>query len=120
MVRKDTRLLHVFGQEWEYKIGRNTVAIYDSEGNRYFPTFSDICGERNVEKGNFTLNPQMIKNHIEVVILKSTPTARKCQCCNTVKMDVRMRCNPFNVEIYGNYDKHLYCDDCISDLADEI
>lgn len=116
MKRKDTRTLHILGQEWEYKIGKKCVAIYSPEDVRYYPRFSEVTGTEDTAN----LNPQVIKNYIEVTILKSTASARKCSCCKTVKSNVRMRVNPFRAEIYEDYDKHLFCEECADDLAEEI
>lgn len=124
MSRNDTRVLHIFGQEWEYKIGRNTVAIYDSEGNRYFPKFEEILGEGDLHEKlrnkMIQITPHMVKDYITVTILKSTPTLRQCSRCKEKKEDVKMTYNPYGVEICGDYTKSLYCDDCIDDLAEEI
>lgn len=117
MIRKDTRSLHVFGQEWEYKIGKKHVAIYGPEKVRHYPRFEEVTGDVNSDA---SLNPQVIKNYIEVTILKSEPTARKCSRCKEVKSDVSMRVNPFQAEIHDDFSKRLYCDECIGDLAEEI
>lgn len=116
MKRKDTRPLTVNGQPWEYKIGRNTVAIYDPEGKRYFPRFTEIMGEK-LENGN--LNPAAIANHIKVKILASQEL-NKCKSCGKKKEDVYLRYNPLAAEVYENYDKVFLCNDCVDALAEEI
>jgi hypothetical protein len=120
MKRKDTRPLTINGTPWEYKIGRNTVAIYDPEGNRYFPKFTEIVGEKAVERKSFYLNPATIVNYILINILGDNPIHKRCSCCNRVKSDVYLRPNPFEAEIHDDYTPHYFCNECIDDLADEI
>lgn len=115
MKRKDTRPLTVNGQPWEYKIGRNTVAIYDTEGNRYFPKFTDIVGEKS-----FYLNPATILDYILTKIIGGEPKHKRCVSCNTVKADVYLRPNPFNAEIHEDYTPHYFCNSCVDSLAEEI
>jgi len=116
MNRKDTRPLTINGQQWEYKIGRNTVAIYDSEGKRFFPKFTDIIGEK-LNDGN--LNPAAIINYIKIKILSSREL-NKCKCCGYKKEDVILRYNPFAAEIHEDYNKEFLCNNCTANLADEI
>ena len=116
MKRKDTRPLTVNGQPWEYKIGRNTVAIYDTEGKRYFPKFTEIMG-KTLDNGN--LNPAAIINYIKVKILDSQELNR-CSCCSRKKEDVYLRYNPLASEVYGNNDKQFLCNDCTCGLEEEI
>lgn len=116
MKRNDTRSIHVFGREWEYKIGKKCVAIYSPDDERYYPRYSEVTG--TVDTAN--LNPQVIKNYIEVTILKSEVKLRVCSRCRRKRSDVSLRVNPLGVEIYDNYDKKLYCDECIDNLSDEI
>ncbi len=123
MKRKDTRPLTVNGQSWEYKIGRNTVAIYDPEGNRYFPKFTDIIDEKLVIAGNFQLNPAIILNYIQEGILAKKwekVKMNKCISCEQRKEDVILQSNPYASEIEGNYAKHFFCGDCVSRLAEDI
>lgn len=68
--RNDTRTLIVHGNQWEYKIGRNTVAIYDPEGNRYFPKFTEIMGDRSLPNYSPHMNPAKV---IESMIHKLEP-----------------------------------------------
>ena len=120
MRRKDTRPLTINGTPWEYKIGRNTVAIYDPEGKRYFPRFTEIVGEKAVEQKSFYLNPATIVNHILTKILGDDPIHKRCVNCKRVKSDVYLRPNPFEAEINDNYTPHYFCNDCVNDLAEEI
>jgi len=120
MKRKDTRHLNVNGQPWEYKIGRNTVAIYDTEGKRYFPKFTDIVGTKAVEEKSFYLNPATILNHILTKIIGENPIHQRCICCKSVKADVYLRANPFDAEINQDYTPHYYCNSCVDDIAEEI
>jgi len=120
MQRKDTRPLTVNGKLWEYKIGRNTIAIYDPEGKKYFPKFTDFYTEQAIASKQSYFNPATILNFILTKILLEEPKHHKCKCCNRVKSDVRLRCNPFAAEINEDYTKHYFCDECVSDLADEI
>lgn len=115
-MRKDTRKITVFGNIWEYKIGRNTVAIYDPEGRRYFPKFTEILGE-SLDNGN--LNPSAIINHIKSKILESKEL-NQCKSCKQKKVDVILRYNPLAAEVYGDYNKVFLCNDCKANLADEI
>lgn len=120
MKRNDTRSLTVNGQPWEYKIGRNTVAIYDTQEKAYYIKFTDIVGERAVERKSFYLNPATILNHILTKIIGANPVHDRCESCKIVKADVYLRPNPFEAEIYYNYTKHYFCNDCVDDLAEEI
>lgn len=120
MKRKDTRPLTVNGQLWEYKIGRNTVAIYDPEGKRYFPRFEDIHSQKVIDAGQGYLNPATILNHILVKILGGEPKHHRCNYCKIPKADVTFRCDPFDAEIHENYTKHYICDECIAFREDEI
>jgi hypothetical protein len=120
MKRKDTRPLTVNGTPWEYKIGKNTVAIYDPEGKRYFPKFTEIVGEEAVKDKQFYLNPATILNHILTKILVDNPKHNRCICCNTVKADVYLQPNPFDAEIHQDYTPHFFCNNCVNDLTQEI
>jgi len=122
MKRNDTRSLTVNSQAWEYKIGKNTVAIYDTEGKRYFPKFVDIVGEKSFQDKEFYLNPAQILDYILVNILGgvSVKADKKCKYCLKAKPSVRLRVNPFEGEINQNYTKHYICDSCIDNLSDEI
>jgi hypothetical protein len=120
MERKDTRPLTVNGQPWEYKIGRNTVAIYDTEGNRYFPKFTDIVGEQAVNDKLFYLNPAVILDYILTKIIGEEPKHKICYCCKIAKADVHLQVNPYQAEIEGDYSKHYLCNECYGDLSDEI
>ena len=120
MNRKDTRPLTVNGTPWEYKIGRNTVAIYDPHGERYFPKFTEIVGEKAFEKKQFKLNPATILNYILTKILGDNPKHYKCVHCNIVKADVYLRPNPFALEIHEDYTPYYFCNDCVDILAEEI
>lgn len=119
MIRNDTRPLTVNGQPWEYKIGRNTVAIYHPDGQRFFPKFTDIVGEENVADKSFQLNPAVILNYIYKNI---TPNLFKhrCKYCDRRSNDVRLRVNPFDSEIHDNHTKHYICESCYEDLEQEI
>jgi len=135
MNRNDTRPITILGNTWEYKIGRNTVAIYDPEGNRYFPKFTDIVPTpklsantimfekmigRSNPIGQFTqLNPAVIQNYILKNIIESTES-RKCSFCNRKKADVILRVNPFAAEINQDYTKHFMCNECSANAAEEI
>lgn len=120
MRRTDTRPLTVNGQPWEYKIGRNTVAIYDTQGKPYYAKFTEIVGEKAVERKDFYLNPATILNHILTKILGDNPVHHKCVCCHTVKADVYLRPNPYQAEIHEDYTPHFYCNSCVDALAEEI
>ena len=118
MIRKDTRPLTVNGNQWEYKIGRKCVAIYDPEGNRYFPRFTEMTNADSP-----SVNPALILNHIQEKILKPKFIAvgmNKCYSCNKKKKDVILRINPFNAEIHSDYTKHFMCKDCSDRAAEEI
>lgn len=119
MKRNDTRPLTVNNQEWEYKIGKNTVAIYSPEGERHFPKFTDIVGEKAVLEKDFRLNPAQIKEHILTNILNDQPK-RFCKFCHKNKESVRLRYDPFAAEINSDYNKIFLCDTCAADRADEI
>jgi len=120
MKRKDTRPLTVNGQPWEYKIGRNTVAIYDTQGKPYYAKFTDIVGEKAVEKNSFYLNPATILDYILTKILGGEPKHKRCVRCSLVKADVHLQVNPFAVEIHEDYTPHYFCNECVADLAEEI
>lgn len=120
MNRKDTRPLTVNGTPWEYKIGRNTVAIYNPEGKPYYVKFTDIHSQTTIDNGLGYLNPATILNHILTKILGENPIYKACSRCHNVKADVYLRTNPFMAEIYDDYTKHFYCNDCVNDLAEEI
>lgn len=120
MKRNDTRPLTINNQEWEYKIGKNTVAIYSPEGERHFPKFTDIVGEEAVLKKHFRLNPAEILNFILISILKEKPQHFRCSCCHSIKSDVTLRVDPFAVEIHENYTKHFMCNTCEANLAGDI
>ncbi len=123
MNRKDTRLLIVYDNVWEYKIGRNAVAIYDPEGNRYFPKFTDIIDEKLVIDKNFQLNPAVILAYIQKGILGKkweTVKMNQCKSCGERKPDVILQVNPYCCEILGDESKHFYCNECISQSEDDI
>jgi hypothetical protein len=120
MNRKDTRFLTVNGTPWEYKIGRNTVALYDPEGKPYYVKFTDIHTKEEIDKGRGYLNPTKILDYILTKILNDTSIHNRCVSCKTVKADVFLRPNPFNSEIYEDYTPHYLCNDCVSELAEEI
>lgn len=129
MKRNDTRALTVKGQPWEYKIGRNTVAIYDPEGNRFFPKFYEVGQKTNNRYdpnrdeyvSNYLLNPAIIVNYIETKILGiEVPSNKKCIHCQMVKADVYLNVNPFAAEIHEDYTKHYLCNACCNELAGEI
>ena len=118
--RNDTRPLTVLGNTWEYKIGRNTVAIYDPEGNRYFPTFDNILDMGYSEfRPSRNLNPAVILDYILECIVKSREP-RTCSYCNQKKDDVILQLDPFKAEIDGDYTKHLLCGSCCDDAAENI
>lgn len=119
-MRKDTRHLTVNKQPWEYKIGRNTVAIYDTQNKAYYAKFSEIVGEKAVKNKNFYLNPATILNYILTKILGDNPKHNRCVCCKTVKADVYLRPNPFEAEINEDYTPHFYCNNCSNELAEDI
>ena len=120
MRRNDTRPLTVNGQPWEYKIGRNTVAIYDPQGKRYFPRFEEIVDEEDLKNKIFQITPAMLVNHILTKIIGENPKYFKCVCCHTVKADVYLRPNPYKVEIHDDDTPDNYCNSCIADLEEEI
>lgn len=120
MNRKDTRPLTVNGTPWEYKIGRNTVAIYDPEGKPYYVKFTDIHSQKTIDNGLGYLNPATILNHILTKILGDNPIHHRCISCNTPKKDVYLRPNPFDAEIHEDYTPHYFCNDCVNRLAEEI
>ena len=123
MRRTDTRPLTVYGNTWEYKIGRNTIAIYDPEGNRYFPKFTDIMGDRSIENYSPHLNPAAILNYIQVSILdKKWETVRmnRCAYCKEEGPDVIYQVNPYASVINGDNTKHFMCNDCFDESAEEI
>lgn len=119
MKRNDTRPLTVNGNIWEYKIGRNTVAIYAPDGKRFFPKFTDIVGEKAVNQNNFQLNPAVLLDYIYKNI---TPNMQKhlCYYCNRRRNDVILRVDPFVAEIHDKERKHYMCNECYDDLCDEI
>jgi len=117
-----TRSLTVNGNEWEYKIGRNTIVVYDSNSKRYFINFSDIVGD--IEKHIYhrkhqQLNPANILNYIYKNIEKNIKS-NLCSSCRRRKPDVKLQVNPFEAEINQIYSKHFLCDRCIDTLNDEI
>ncbi len=114
--RKGLRYLTVNGTQWSYIVGRSTIAIYDPEDKRYFPRFSDI----HKYNGEGNLNPAEILNYILTEILGDNPIHQRCTRCHTVKADVYLRCNPYEVEIHDNDEKHYFCNDCVASLAEEI
>lgn len=120
MQRKDTRPLTVNGKVWEYKIGKNNVAIYDPQGKRYFVKFSDIHNQAKIDSGRAYLNPATILNHIQTKILGTPTTHERCNYCDIVKSDVILRSDPFDVEIYDDNTEFLICDSCFSDREDDI
>ncbi len=117
--RNDTRPLTVLGNTWEYKIGRNTVAIYDPEGNRYFPSFDDILDGPSEFRPSRNLNPAVILNYILDVIIKSREP-KTCSFCHQKKDGVILQFNPFAAEIDCDYTKHLMCGSCYDNASDEI
>lgn len=120
MLRKDTRSLTINGHTWEYKIGKNTVAIYEPDGKtRHFPKFTDIVGEKDVSSGNYQLNPAVIQNYIYTQIVPNKQL-HKCISCNRRKPDVALVQNPFAAEINEDYSLHYLCNSCCADLRDEI
>lgn len=114
MKRTDTRPLTVNGQSWEYKIGRNTVAIYDPEGNRYFVKFTELQASESPK-----INPALILSHILTKILKDFKP-RKCSACHMKKEDVVLRINPYAAELNDDNTKHFICNDCVTQMAEEI
>jgi len=112
--RSGTRYLTVNNTSWEYRIGKNTVAITDPEDKRYYPRFSDI--HKNNGEGN--LNPAEILNYILTEILGDNPIHQRCTRCHTVKADVYLRRNPYKVEVHDNDEKHYFCNDCVASLAE--
>lgn len=120
MNRKDTRPLAVNGTPWEYKIGRNTVAVYDPGGKPYYIKFTDIHTQEEIDKGRGYLNPATILDYILTKILNDTSIHNRCVSCKTVKVDVFLRNNPFNAEIYGDFTKHYLCNDCVAQLTEDI
>jgi hypothetical protein len=119
MKRNDTRPLSVNNNIWEYKIGRNTVAIYATDGKRYFPKFEDIVGIDAVKNKDFQLNPAVISNYIYKNII-SRIFKHVCYYCNRSRNDVKLKTDPFDAEIYDRESKHYMCDSCYSDRRDEI
>jgi len=119
MIRNDTRPLSVNGNIWEYKIGRNTVAIYAPDGERYFPKFTDIVGEKAVKDKSFYLNPAELLNYIYKNIVPNMGK-HMCKYCRRKKNDVILRVNPFDSEINDDDTKHYICNSCYGDLSDEI
>ena len=123
MKRKDTRPLTVNKEEWEYKIGKNTVAIYASNGERYFPKFWEVINvskSKFEEEISFQLNPAVILYYIETSILKVTPTHHRCHCCWYIKSDAKLRVNPFESEINDDHSLHFLCNSCCRSLEEEI
>lgn len=128
--RNDTRYLEVQGQPWEFKIGRRFVAIYGPEKQRFYVEHENIEGGKKGRSYNgpldeyqdtYSLGPAAIRNHIETKILGvEIPSHKRCVCCKQIKADVYSRCNPYAAEIEEDYTKRDYCNDCISDLAEDI
>jgi hypothetical protein len=128
--RTDTRYLEVQGQPWEFKIGRRFVAIYGPENQRFYVEHEDIDGggkgrkydsRLDGYKDTYSIGPAAIRNYIETKILGvEIPSHRKCIRCKEIKADVYMRPNPYAAEIEDNYTKHNYCNDCVSELAEDI
>lgn len=103
--RKDTRLLHINDEVWEYKIGKINIMIISPNGTRYFPNkFDDIESEY--------YNPAEIKYYIQTKILKIESSDNRCVSCHNIKSDVSLRVNPFNAEIFGDNTQHFLCDRC--------
>jgi hypothetical protein len=118
MKRNDTRSLTVNGNDWEYKIGKNTIVVYDSNNKRHFIKFVDIVDiSKNTNKKQ--LNPANILNYIYKNIEKNIKP-NLCSSCNRRRPDVILRVNPFEAEINQLYSKHFLCDRCIDTLNDEI
>jgi hypothetical protein len=120
MIRKDTRKLTIDNINWEYKIGKKCVAIYNPDGNRYFPRIEEIVGKKSFERKNYALNPGILVYYIQKEILKVSPTIFKCQYCGNPHSSVVLRNNPFQAEIYEDYSNHLICNSCYENLCDEI
>lgn len=129
-MRNDTRSLFVKEQPWEYKIGRRTTIIYDPEGRRFIVENENIDGGRKGRKYNgpldeyqdtYGLGPAAIVNYIETKIMGvEVPSHRKCENCKQVKTDVYLQVNPYASEINGDDTKHYLCNDCVSNMAEEI
>lgn len=118
--RDDTRPLNVLGNIWEYKIGRDTVAIYDPEGNRYFPKFDHILDKGYSEFNAVRhLNPAVILDFILECIVKSREP-RQCSFCNQKKDDVILQINPLAAELEQDYTRHLMCNDCFDSASEAI
>jgi hypothetical protein len=118
MKRNDTRSLTVNGNDWEYKIGKNTIVVYDSNSKRHFIKFVDIVDiSKNSNKKQ--LNPANILNYIYKNIEKNIKP-NLCYCCNRRKLDVMLRVDPFEAEINQIYSKHFICDKCIESQSDAI
>jgi hypothetical protein len=129
-MRNDTRYLNVKGQPWEYKIGRSTTIIYSPEGQKFYAENTEIEGGKSGRKYNgpldeyqdtYGLGPASIVNHIETKILGvEIPSHKKCDICKQIKSDVYLQVNPYASEIEGDDTKYNLCNDCCSELAEEI
>lgn len=118
MKRKDTRSLTVNGQEWEYKIGRKCVAIYDPEDTRYFPRFREMTNADSP-----SVNPALILNYIQEKILKPKLIEfgfNQCKFCHKKKEDVVLRFDPYACEINDDHSRHFMCKKCYDTSAEEI
>lgn len=116
MKRKDTREIHILGKSWEFKIGKNTVAIYNPDNERYFPKFEDIIS--NSRKPY--ISPAMIGDYILTKILGHKSQHGRCDYCNVVTSNVSERCDPFNLEIYDDNTQYYICNECFSDREGDI
>ena len=110
-----TITLEVNGQPWEYKIGRNSISIYDTQGNPYHVKFTEIIGDKI-----FDLNEEIILEYIFKKIIGEKPKYLKCSNCNLIKPDVYLRTNPYSIVINHDYTKHNLCNDCCYLMGEEI
>lgn len=122
MKRNDTRSVFVYGNLWEYKVGRTAVSFYGPEGEKFHKTFNEIFQQEKIAS-HPQITPSFIGAYIKNVILADRFENQKmniCEHCNKRKPDVILRKNPYAAEINEDYTKHYLCNDCSDLLADEI
>jgi len=122
MNRTDTRSVFVYGNEWEYKIGRTALSLYGPEGEKYHRKFTEVFN-RKVITIQPQITPAFIVAYIQNVILPEKFGVNKmntCEHCKKQKPDVILRVNPYAAEINEDFTKHYLCVDCSANLAEEI
>ena len=119
MSKKFYREIKVDGVFYHFNVGKHYVKIRGVEGDNNIPLKAFFKDYRSTNSSNgddykYAVSPGMIADYIQGkkirdIMLKRPTLTCGCQKQSTAK---HWRADPFDLEIHGEYNYRMWCDEC--------